>query len=332
MVKAGLKIMEHINSLSMMGFTEVLRHLPYMIRVMKETVAVIREQRPDRIILIDYPGFNLRLARHVHALGIPITYFILPQVWAWKEKRVNIIRDTVDQALSIFPFEPYWFQRRRVAVDFVGHPFMDQQIEPARIGDFLKRHQFVKERPIAILLPGSRQQEVDRHWPVFVDTIRILKLKRSDLQIVLGLAPSVKMDSVPDFINIETQDITAAIEASTVALAASGTVTLEAAVLDTPVVVCYRLSGLSWLMAKYLVNIPFASMANLIAGKQVVPEFLQSAMTPGAIAESMEPLMEPTAIRKTMLTGFEQIRRDLGVPGVYQRAARAILQRMEVKT
>lgn len=324
----GLHVLEHIDSLSMMGFSEVLKHLPYMIRVMNHTLATIGQEKPDRIILIDYPGFNLRLAKRVAVLGVPVTYFILPQAWAWKEKRVNILKNYADQNISIFPFELDWFKDHGLVIDFVGHPFVERTISRHQINAFYDRHQLVKKTPRLILLPGSRQQEIDRHWPVFIQTVSEIRRSHPDLQIILGKAPGVTVNPLPDFIHVETEDIPAAIQGSTAALASSGTVTLETAVLDTPVVVCYKLSSISWLLARWLVNVPFASMANLIAGQKVVPEYLQKAMEPHEIATALIPLLSKTPQRKKMLSGFEIIRRSLGAPGVYDRAATSILNRL----
>jgi len=324
----GLHLLEHVDTLSMMGFSEVIKHLPYMTRVMKNTVSAIETERPDRIILIDYPGFNLRLAKRISKLGIPVTYFILPQVWAWKEKRVNVLRQFVDQYISIFPFEHDWFKKRNLTIDYVGHPFVERTITHDQVMDFYNRHNLSEEHPRLILLPGSRQQEIDRHWPIFMQTVHEVRLSVPELQVILGKAPGVELNPIPDFIHVETVDIPAAIQGSTAALASSGTVTLEAAVLDTPVAVCYKLSAMSWFLLKRFVKVPFASMANLIAGQKIVPEYLQNAMRPHEIAVELIPLLSQTAQRKKMLLGFETIRRSLGAPGVYNRAATLILNRL----
>ncbi len=330
MIGEGLDIIEHIDSLSMMGFFEVLRHLPYLNHVMNITTKRIIDTRPDRIILIDYPGFNLRLAKRLAYLGIPITYFILPQVWAWKEKRIRVLKEKIDQPISIFPFELEWFRQRGLTVDYVGHPFIEKRINSRDVSAFYERHNLQVDKPILILLPGSRQQEIERHWPVFMQTIHEIRLSIPDVQTVLGKAPGVQVNPIPEFIHVETEDISSAIHGSTAALASSGTVTLESAVMDTPAVVCYKLSGLSWLLAKALVNVPHASMANLIADDRVVPEFLQNDMVPHDIASALIPLLTKTTERKAMLQGYDKIRRSLGAPGVYDRTADTILNRMNL--
>lgn len=328
MKKEGLSLLHHIDSLSMMGFSEVLSQLPFMVRVMRETTTTIKNEKPDRIILVDYPGFNLRLIKQIAHLGIPVTYFILPQVWAWKQNRIEILKRYTSQCISIFPFELEWFESHGLMVDFVGHPFVETVIEPDRIDRFHKRLSLNMDSPRLILLPGSRQQEINRHWNIFLQTVQEVLRKQPHVQILLGKAPGVEIPSIPDFIKVETDDIPTAIQSATAALAASGTVTLETAVLDTPTVVCYRLSSVSWMLAKWFVHAPYASMANLIANASVVPEFLQGAMEPTSLAKALLPLLSNTPERKSMLSGFETIRRSLGVVGVYRRAAQTILDRM----
>ncbi|NOZ03800.1 MAG: lipid-A-disaccharide synthase [FCB group bacterium] len=320
----GMEIVEHINNLAIMGFTEVIKQLPYMLRVMKITIEKLKQYRPDRLILIDYPGFNLRLARKAGDLGIPVTYFILPQVWAWKEKRISVLREYVDQALCIFPFEQVWFKERGVPAEFVGHPFAEQTVS-GNVGPFYEKHDLNRQSPILVLLPGSRQQEIDRHWTIFLETVDQLKRQIPDLQVVVGRAPDVTLEPVPEYVKVEEREIQAAMTAGTAALVASGTATLEAAVFDLPMVVCYRLSAPTWWLARRMAKVSYASMVNLIADRRVVPEYLQSDMTPANLAGAVLPLLTDTAERKKMLSGFEEIRRTLGLPGVYERAATAIL-------
>lgn len=327
MAREEMEIIEPAEKLAVMGFTEVVRHLPYLQGVMGRTLKQLVDLRPDRIILIDYPGFNLRLARKVQSLGIPITYFILPQVWAWKEERIRIIRDHVDQALSIFPFEPAWFADRGVAADFVGHPFAEMNLPAVSRQAFLQKHGLRADDPIVSLLPGSRQQEIDRHWPVYLETVERLRSNHPRLQIVVGKAPAVTLEPVPDPLRVEREDPRLVMQYGSVALVASGTATLESAVLDIPMVVCYRLSTPTALLARWLNRAPYASMVNLIANRALVPEFLQGRMTSENLARALEPLLERSPARGTMLQGFEEVRRSLGLPGVYERAAELILGR-----
>ena len=326
MKSQGMKIIEHVDLLSVMGFSEVIKRIPYMLKVMGATIRTIEKLRPDRIILIDYPGFNLRLAKRLKTFPIPITYFILPQMWAWKEGRVKILEKYVNQCLGIFPFEQKWFEERGVSVQYPGHPFSEITIPQQNRDDYFQSHDFISDKPLLALLPGSRQQEVDRHWPIFLKTVKILKKQNSSIQFCIAKAPNIIINSAPNYIKIEEDFTQTLISHADVALASSGTATLECAVCDTPVVVCYKMSQLSWLLIRQLSKVSYASMVNLIANEKVVPEFLQNEMQPDLIAKSIVELLHPSRYRKVMLNKFETVRRTLGIPGVYERTAETILK------
>ena len=331
MKDAGMQILEHTDDLSIMGFVEVIKHLPRMMKIMGKTIDTITRTKPDRVILIDYPGFNLRLGKNIQHLGIPITYFILPQVWAWKEKRVETMKAVLDQALSIFPFEQDWFETRGLPTNYVGHPFAEQEHVDETSKDFYQRHDLTIEHPVLVLLPGSRQQEVDRHWPIFLKTVERLKQDNPNLQIMVGKAVNVSFTPIQKTFKIE-DNARKAMVAGTAALVSSGTATLECAVEDTPMVVCYKLSGVSWWMANTMASVKYASMVNLIADEIIVPEFLQQDMTASNLVAAVLPLLDhKNNLRKKMLTGFEKVRRTLGMPGVYDRAAESILSKTKVE-
>ena len=331
MKDAGMQILEHTDDLAIMGFVEVIKHLPRMMKIMGKTIDTITRTKPDRVILIDYPGFNLRLGKNIQHLGIPITYFILPQVWAWKEKRVETMKAVLDQALSIFPFEQDWFETRGLPTNYVGHPFAEQEHVDETSKDFYQRHDLTIEHPVLVLLPGSRQQEVDRHWPIFLKTVERLKQDNPNLQVMVGKAANVSFTPNPNTFKIE-DNARKAMVAGTAALVSSGTATLECAVEDTPMVVCYKLSVVSWWMANTMASVKYASMVNLIADEIIVPEFLQQDMTASNLVAAVLPLLDhKNNLRKKMLTGFEKVRRTLGMPGVYDRAAESILSKTKVE-
>lgn len=326
MKNEGMDIIEHINSLAMMGFTEVVKHLPYMLNVMGKTIQAIEQLKPDRIILIDYPGFNLRLAKRLRFFPVPITYFILPQVWAWKEKRIQILKKYVNQCLCIFPFEQKWFEDRGIVSQYPGHPFSEPFIPEENRTQFFSRHGLDETLPLVVLLPGSRQQEVDRHWNIFLATVDQIKKHIPESQFCVAKTTHVNLNPLPNYIKVESHKTQYAILYADCALASSGTATLECAVRDTPVIVCYKMSLFSWMILKRFVHVPFASMVNLIANKKIVPEFLQTAMNPKSLSEAILPLIKPTPERKKMLQSFETVRRSLGLPGVYDRSAKAIIK------
>ena len=327
MEKEGVQIIEHINKLAIVGFIEVIKHLPFMMSVMGKTINWIKKNKPERVILVDYPGFNLRLARESKKLGVPVTYFILPQVWAWKEKRVSILRDNVDQCLSIIPFEQEWFEERNVKTNFIGHPFIELEYPNSSL-DFYKKHGLDPNDKILSIFPGSRQQEVKQHLSILISTIEIIMLDIPNLKVVLGKAPGVTIDNIPSYIKIESDNPHLALQNGSAALVASGTATLESAVLDIPIVVFYRFSNLTWFLAKRMSNVKYACIVNLIANKMIVPEFIQNDMTANNLSNAIKPLLNNTSSRKNILLGYNQIRRTLGMPGVYDRGAKEIIKRL----
>ena len=329
MKKEGVQIIEHINKLAIVGFIEVIKHLPFMMGVMGKTINWIKENKPERIILVDYPGFNLRLARESRKLGIPVTYFILPQAWAWKENRVSILRDNVDQCLSIIPFEQEWFEERNVKTSFIGHPFIELQYQNSS-SDFYRKHGLNPNDKILSIFPGSRQQEVNQHLSILISTVESIMLDMPNLKVVLGKAPGVTIDNIPSYIKIESDNPQLALQNGNAALVASGTATLESAVLDIPIVVFYRFSHFTWFLAKRMSNVKFACIVNLIANKMIVQEFIQNKMTVNNLYNAILPLLNDTSSRKNILLGYNQIRRTLGIPGVYDRGAKEIIKRLPI--
>jgi len=321
---AGVKVIEHVSALSVVGFTEAIRRLPYIHKVMKDTIRLIKKNKPIRIILIDYPGFNLNLAKKIQKLKIPITYFILPQVWAWKESRALKIKNFTDQALSIIPFEKAWFNERGIEIDFVGHPFVDIEKLTTNKDDFFSKHSLSLNKPLLTLLPGSRQQEIDRHWPIFIGTVIELHSIFPNLQFIIGKAPDVILPTCPEFVHIEKDDPRLTMNFGDAGIIASGTATLEAAVLGLPTIVCYKTSNITYWLGKQLAKVEYLSLINLIAKHQIVPEFLQHKMTPGNLIKAIVPLLSDTPERKKMIDGYKQITKELGTPGVYTRTAKLI--------
>ena len=328
MASVGVTIIEHVNNLSIMGFSEVIHNLHRMFHILDETVETIKHTMPDRVILIDYPGFNLRLAKRIRGLDIPITYFILPQAWAWGEKRVKTMKPLLNQALSIFPFEKEWFEIRGLPINYIGHPFADRPpVKKART-TFLNLHNLDPNHPIITLLPGSRQQEIDQHWPIFLKTLYLLQKKVPSLQAVVGKAPNVVLDPLPDHITVENK-ARLAMAFGTVAITSSGTATLECAMEGIPMVVCYKMSFFSWMIIKYLSNVSHISMVNLIAGEQIVHELIQYKMTPNNLVNNIIPLLDKKCLeREKILNGYQIIRNALGESGVYKRAAKAIIEKL----
>tara|TARA_B110001454_G_scaffold19283_2_gene17931 strand:+ start:2278 stop:3405 length:1128 start_codon:yes stop_codon:yes gene_type:complete len=325
MDEEGVEIIHHINDMSVMGFIEVIKHLPKLLRIMQKTIFTIKNVKPDRIILIDYPGFNLRLAKKIKRLRIPITYFILPQVWAWRENRIRLMKKTIDQSISIFPFEAEWFNARGLKTFYTGHPFIETKNNFDDKISFLKKHNFIEEKPIIVLLPGSRQQEIDHHWPVFLKTIDMLRKKYPELQTIVAKSNNVILDPVPNNINVEV-DSSSAIQYGTAAISSSGTATLECALANLPTVVCYKMSYINWMLFNFFGKVQYISIVNLIANQKIIPELIQNKMTPENLIKKILPYLDiKSSERLTTIKNYKMVRKKLGSPGVFDRAANIIL-------
>jgi len=328
MKAVGVEIVEHISNLSLVGFTEVVKRLPYIHKVMKNTANEIKDIQPCRIILIDYPGFNLSLAKRIQKLQIPITYFILPQVWAWKENRAYKLKRLADQLLSIIPFEKEWFSQRCIEVAFVGHPFVDIERPKLNKKAFFLKHALDINNPVLTLLPGSRQQEIDRHWPIFITMINNLHEVFPKLQFIVGKAPNVVLPDCPNYVRIEKDFPRLTMHYGDAGLIASGTATLEAAVTGLPAVVCYKTSNITYWLGKRLAKVKYLSLINLIENRQIVPEFIQQKMTPDALTKAVIPLLSNTPERIKMTEAYKAAANKLGNPGVYLRTAKLIAERI----
>lgn len=328
MKMAGVEIIEHITKLSLVGFTEVIKHLPYMRTVMNGTIETIKDMKPVRVILIDYPGFNLRLAKKLKNLGVPVTYFILPQVWAWKEKRYKILQRCTDQSISIIPFEKEWFNARNFEIDYVGNPLVDSVKPVGSKKDYFKKHSLKIDQPLLALLPGSRQQEIDQHWPIFSKTIIKLRNIFPNLQFIIGKAPNVIIGDVPKYVKIESDSVKLTMAHGDAGLIASGTASLEATINGLPCVACYKTSGITHWLGKKLSKVNYLSLTNLIAGKKIIAEFIQWDMQPDRLIKAIVPLLSDTPARSRLIEGYDEVINSMGEPGVYQRTARLISKKL----
>ena len=327
MAKEGVEIIHHIKDLSVMGFIEVVKHLPRLLHIMGETLSAIKKIKPDRIILVDYPGFNLRLAKKIKKLkmDIPVTYFILPQLWAWKENRINIMKKTIDQSISIFPFESEWFKSKGLNTFYAGHPFIEREYNADKKTNFFNKHNFSQNRPVLILLPGSRQQEIDYHWPIFLSTMSNLNKTFPGLQTIVIKSSNIKLAPVPEHIKIEQHSIPA-IKYGTAAISSSGTATLECALANLPTVVCYKMSYFNWILFNFFGKVKYISIVNLIADKKIIPELIQKKMTTKNIIKKILPYLDiKSNKRQITLKNFNNVRKILGSSGVFDRIAKIII-------
>ena len=328
MISAGLNSIENMEKMAVMGFGEVIRHIGFFHNLAKRVLDEIDNCQPNQIILIDYPGFNLHLAKKIKGhFNIPITYYISPQIWAWKENRIEIIRKYVDRMLVIFPFEENWYKKRGIQAKFVGHPIFDEW-RPTPKEELCRQLNLKPNKPIITLYPGSRNQEIYRHFTILIQVAKKIKQDNQDIQFVIGAAQNIniKKQHIPSWIKIENNHPQKALECADLALVSSGTSTLEAAVYGTPMIIIYKMAPFSWLVSRVLVNVPFIGMVNIIAGSMIMPELLQNKATSEKIYRmASEIINNPEKITQMKLE-LSKVQDLLKGKGASNRAAKYILE------
>lgn len=333
MIAMGLKSLENIDKLAVMGFVEVIKYLFFFRKLTYKVLEEINSAQPIHIILIDYPGFNLHLAKKIKTrFDIPISYYISPQLWAWKEKRIEIIRRYVDQMLVIFPFEENWYKERGVQAKFVGHPIFDEWT-PTSKHHLCTILRLSSDKPILALYPGSRKQELNQHLSLCIKVAEKLRNKNSQIQFILGLAHGLNPEhfSIPDWIQIEIKHPQKALECADLALVASGSATLEAAVFGTPMIIIYKMAILSWWLSKLLVKADYAGMVNIIAGKKIMPEFIQNQAIAESITNEVLEMINNRERLNIMKSELLLVKQKLLDSGASHRAAKHILSFVESK-
>lgn len=326
---AGCELLADCAQVSVVGISEVIRRLPEVWRIYRLLADEAARRKPALAILVDFPDFNLRLARRLHAQGTRLVYFISPQVWAWRPHRVHLIKRLVERVLCIFPFEEDFYRRAGVPVDYVGHPLVDTVQSRSTRAGFAAQFGLDSSRPIVGLLPGSRPSEVAHNLPTMLDASRLL-WDRGTRQFALAVAPNIGEKHFahfarPDFpVTLVPEGAYDVLAHSDCSIVSSGTATVEAALLDAPMVVVYKVSGPTAFIARRLVRTPFFAMANLIAGRRVVPELIQDDFTPDAVAREAARLLESPNARDEMRAGLANVRARLGKPGAIERAAQII--------
>lgn len=323
LAREGMKLLHHAREMAIIGLFNVLRNIRFFKAVMRDLMDAIERERPDAVMLVDYPGFNMRAAKRIKALGIPVVYYISPQIWAWHQSRVRDIAKTVDRMIVIFPFEEDFYRKHHVPVTYVGHPLIEQVIGVKRAA----RREGVTR---IALLPGSRKQEVKALLPAMLDSVEVLR-RGGPIEPYIVQAPTIELAELEAFVKekganvpILPHDRGEGIAAADVALSSSGTATLECAILGTPVVVMYRLSRMTHWLGRRLVRVPHFSLVNIIAGKEVVPELLQHDVNGERIAAEARKLLEPE-YNRWVRDELATVRTKLGEPGASRRAAEAIV-------
>jgi lipid-A-disaccharide synthase len=325
---AGMHTLVDAADVATVGLVEGARHLPALLGVYRALVRRLREDPPDLCILIDFPEFNLRIARAAKRAGVPVLYYIGPQVWAWRRGRVRTIARRVDRLAVVFPFEPVLYAGHGCAVEFVGHPLLDRVTASRPREATLAAHGLAPDRPLVLLLPGSRHAEIERILPAMLEASREL-VQDPRRQFALGLAPTVSRAAVEALVERaevpvaviagDTYDLMAAAE---LAIVTSGTATLECALLECPMVVVYRLARLTYALGRLLIHgVRHIAMPNIVAGREIVPELLQGAATGPAIAAVAREVLETPGRRAAMIEELRAVRARLGRGGAAARAA-----------
>jgi lipid-A-disaccharide synthase len=332
LMAGGGELLADYRGLSVTGLVEALRVLPKSLSVLNRLVDAARVEKPQALVAIDFPDFNFRLAAAVKKLGIPIIYYISPQLWAWRRSRMRVIKRLADRVLVIFPFEEQLYRAAGVPVQFVGHPLVDLARAQEPRAAFLHELQLDGSKPIVALLPGSRPNEVNRLLPVMRDAVKQISARRPDAQFVIARAPSLEdrlFSSVkwapvdPVMVLARTDDVLAIAD---VAITASGTATVQAALHGCPMVVIYMLSPLSYRIGRRFVHVDDVAMVNLIAGRRIVPELIQDECTPESIAAETLSLLGDPQRAAIMRASLAEVRGTLGSPGASGRAAEAVLE------
>lgn len=335
--QAGADLVGDFSGLSVTGLVEVARLLPRTYATYRRLVADARENRPDVFVAVDFPDFNFRLARAVRRLGVPVVYYISPQLWAWRPGRMKTMKRIADRVLVIFPFEEEIYRQAGVPVEWVGHPLLDQARPSRPRGEWRARIGISANVPTIALLPGSRANEVREILPPLIASANLIRARRGSVQFVVARAPHLADElftpatGQPGMRVVEglTDDVLAAAD---LALLASGTVTVQAALHECPMVVVYRLAPLTYRLGKPFVRVDTYAMANLVAGQRVVPELIQDAFTPEAVAREAVDILTNEGRASRMREDLREVRRRLGDAGASRRAAVAVIDVARART
>ena len=330
---AGGRLVDDYRDLAVTGLTEVIAKLPRSLEARRRLVADAERARPDALVLVDFPDFNFRLAPLVRRLGVPVIYYISPQIWAWRPGRLATIRKIADRVLVIFPFEESIYRNGKVPVEFVGHPLVDLARPSAPRDVFLTSHGLSPDAPTVAILPGSRPNEVSRILPGLVEAAGRIRAALPAAQFLVARAPHLDDDLFRALgsrplgpVAVVEGDTDTVLASADVALTASGTATVQTALHDTPMVIVYRMSSISYHLLRPLVTVKTYGMVNLIAGEIVVPELVQDGFTPESVAREAVSMLTDRGRAARIREGLARVRARLGGPGASRRAAEAIMR------
>ena len=326
MEEAGVKILFSSSDMAVVGLTEVFSKFGIISKAFRQIKSILKNARPDLLVLLDYPGFNLHIAKTAKKFHVPVLYYIAPQVWAWRRGRVKKIASRVDHMAVILPFEENFFKNSGINVDYVGHPILDS-IAQKYDSSIPKSHY-----PVLGIIPGSRREEIQNLLPVMINAAEILEKRYGNIKCILPLAPTIDADFVQSFIDrsrisIEVCEgsIYEVLSACDAAMVASGTATLETAVMGVPMVIVYRVSPISYWLAKKVIKTSFIGLVNLVAGEKVVPELIQHEVVPERLAEEILHIIENQEVMTIMKNKMRYIKESLGRAGASEKTAEIAL-------
>ncbi len=327
---SGVDIRYHINQLSFLGFWEVLKHLPFIKKVEGDLLNQIRERKPSLAILIDYPGFNLRLARKLKSLNIPIMYYVSPQVWAWGRGRISKIKELVDKMVVVFEFEKQMYEKEGMDVEWFGHPLLEIVKPHYGRNEFIKKIGGESDLRYVGIFPGSRKQEIEKMLPEMKRALEIASSSDPGLRGIVGCAPGIDDDFYRRVVSgnmLSVRGLTYDLmEYAELNLVASGTATLECAILNKPLFILYRTSAVTYMIARRLVKIPHVGLVNVVAGEKIVPEFIQKDCNSDLIAEEIQLFFSDDGYKKRMLEQLSSVKEKLGTAGASKRVAETALE------
>jgi lipid-A-disaccharide synthase len=326
MLQQGLRPYHMLDALQVHGLVEVLRHLPRLYRILWNLRDSLDEEKPDAVLLVDYPGFNLKLAAYAKSRGIPVLFFNSPQVWAWRKGRIHKIAAIVDKLIVQFPFEEELYASTPVDAKFWGHPLLETLPDPSDVLAFRDALGIAREKRVVALGPGSRPSELERHLPVLLEAAALLNQQLPDLHFLLPIAHGLKLEEARQQaqgfpVQVVEGNFELCVHVATVAAVASGTATLQTGLAGVPFVLIYKVAPVSFWLAQQMAEVEHLGIVNILAKREIIPELLQNDLTPSNLAAHLSTLLTDPAVYSRTQDDLEQVRQMLGEPGAYARAA-----------
>ncbi|MDY7037013.1 MAG: lipid-A-disaccharide synthase [Thermodesulfobacteriota bacterium] len=335
MANVGVKILIPSSDMAVVGLTEVLSRLHRITRAYIKIKNILKNIRPDLIILIDYPDFNLRMAHIAKRNKVPVLYYISPQVWAWRKRRINKIAKRVDRMAVILPFEKSVYRKKGIEVEYVGHPIIDSFSDKPGKNAFINEMGLKNSYPVLGLLPGSRIEEIKNLLPLMIKAVELLSSRYKNLECVLPVASTVSRDIVKSMVRqssvkimISEGNIHKTLAVCDLAIVTSGTATLETALMEVPMIIVYRVSPISFLIAKMIVKVSYIGLVNLVAGEKVVPELIQKEVTPIRLSHEAMSILEHDHKKKNMINKLKTVKQRLGRGSASERTAKIAIEMM----